>query len=165
MVSLKMEDIKDFTARLFVGDTFDSWLVREATITTFNTFHIDGRIRVGYYTERELEENRIEEFSSWKELRPICYSLIKGKKLPENFQITFQLIPTEVEAFLNTAQLDFTVDQVSGLYMNVRYEGNEIRCVSGTSMNIFTLDKQIDIEWDVATKLYFKDCQIPYAEE
>ncbi|HIT64758.1 MAG TPA: hypothetical protein IAC37_10040, partial [Candidatus Ventrimonas merdavium] len=55
MVALKMEDLKHFTAGLFVGDVFDGWLVREVNIVTFNTFAIDGRIRQGYYSERELE--------------------------------------------------------------------------------------------------------------
>ena len=78
MVALKMEDLKHFTAGLFVGDVFDGWLVREVNIVTFNTFAIDGRIRQGYYSERELEENKIEELSTWKVLKPICYMLIKG---------------------------------------------------------------------------------------
>lgn len=165
MVALKMEDLKQFTSQLFIGDTFDGWLVREAAIVTFNTFTIEGRIRVGYYTEKELEENKIEEFSSWKVLKPICYSLIKGKKLPESFQITLQLPPTEVEDFLKNAQLEFTVDQIQGLYMNIRYDNGAVRCVTGTSLNVFTLDRQIEIEWDEATRLYFKDRQIPFEEE
>lgn len=165
MVALKMEELKNFTAQLFLGDVFDNWLVREVNIITFNTFTIDGHIRQGYYSERELEENKIEELSSWKVLKPICYSLIKGKKLPESFQITLQLTPTEVEEFLHNAQLDFTVEQVNGLYMNIRYENNVIRCVTGTSLNIFTLDRQIEIEWDEASRLYFKDRKIPFTEE
>ncbi len=160
-----MEEMKNFTAQLFVGDTFDDWLVREASIITFNAFTIDGRIRQGYYSEQELEENRIEELSYWKVLKPFCFSLIKGKKLPESFQITLQLKPTEVEEFLRNAQLDLTVDQVSGLYMNIRYDNNAVHCVSGTSLNIFTLDRQIEIEWDEATRLFFKDRQIPFTEE
>jgi len=164
MVALKIEDLKHFTSQLFVGDTFDSWLVREVVIVTFNSFTIDGRIRQGYYSERELEENKIEELSSWRTLKPFCFSLIKGKKLPESFQITLQLPPPDVEEFLKNAQLDFTVDQIAGLYMNIRYENNVAHCVTGTSLKVFTLDKQIDFEWDEATRLYFKDRGIPFTE-
>lgn len=71
MIALKIEDLKTFTAQLFMGETFDYWLVREANIVTFNSFTIDGRIRQGYYSDEELETNRIEEFSSWKTLRQI----------------------------------------------------------------------------------------------
>ncbi|MDO4266945.1 MAG: DUF5721 family protein [Eubacteriales bacterium] len=165
MVSLRMEDLKNFTAGMFVGDMFDSWLVREANIVTFNSFTIDGRIRQGYYSERELEENKIEELSSWKTLKPVCYALIRGKKLPESFQITLQMAPDDVEEFLRSAQLEFTVDQVAGLYMNIRYENNVLRCVTGTSLHVFTLDKQIEYEWDEAARLYFKDRKIPFVEE
>ncbi len=165
MVSLKMEDLKHFTAGLFVGDIFDSWLVREVNIVTFNTFTIDGRIRQGYYSERELEENKIEELSSWKALKPFCYSLIKGKKLPESFQITLQLGPDEVEEFLKNAQLDFSVNQVAGLYLNLRYENQVLHCITGTSLHVFTLDRQIEYEWDESVRLYFKDRKIPFVED
>jgi len=164
MVALKMEDLKQFTSQLFVGETFDRWLVREASIVTFNTFTIDGHIRQGYYSERELEEKQIEELSSWKAIRPFCFSLIRGKKLPESFQITLQLSPADVEVFLNYAQLDFKVQQVKGLYLNIRYEAGAVHCVTGTSLNLFTLDRQIEVEWDEAVRLYFKNEKIPYSE-
>ena len=165
MVALKVEDLKDFTAQLFVGETFDAWLVREVSIVTFNSFAIDGRIRQGYYSEQELEENKIEELSSWRMLKPFCFSLIRGRKLPESFQITLQLPPDKVEEFLNNAQLDFNVGQIAGLYINLRYENKAIHCISGTSLNVFTLDKQIEYEWDEAVRLYLKDRKIPFIEE
>ena len=112
MIALKIEDLKTFTAQLFMGETFDHWLVREANIVTFNSFTIDGRIRQGYYSDEELEKNRIEELSSWKALRPFCYSLIKGKKLPESFQITMQLSPEENEKFIRRVKPDFPAEQV-----------------------------------------------------
>ncbi len=165
MVALKMEDLKHFTGQLFVGDMFDNWLVREAVIVTFNRFAIDGRIRRGYYSRQELEDNKLEELSSWKVLKPICYSLIKGKKLPESFRITFQLSSGEVEAFLKSAQLDLTWEQVAGLYMNLRYENHVLHCITGTSLNVFAPDKRIEHEWDEAARLYFKGRKIPFVEE
>ena len=87
MVALKIEEQKAFTAGLFIGEIFDKFLVREAEIVTYNQFTIDGKVRQGYFSEEELEENRIEEYSSWKTLKPVCYSLIKGKRLPESFRI------------------------------------------------------------------------------
>ena len=44
MVALKIEDIKTCTAKLFLGGEFDSFLVREASIVTFNRFTIDGHV-------------------------------------------------------------------------------------------------------------------------
>ena len=61
MVALKLEEQKAFTAGLFIGEIFDKFLVREAEIVTYNQFTIDGKVRQGYFSEEELEENRIEE--------------------------------------------------------------------------------------------------------
>lgn len=164
MVALKMEDLKGFTSKLFVRDTFDRWLVREASVTTFNTFTIDGRVRHGYYTDVELEENKIEEFSAWKVIRPVCFSLIKGKKLPGGFRITLQLSPDDTERFLTETGLDYCADQIGGLYLNIRYEDGVLHGVTGTSLKIFTLDKQLEVEWDEAVKRFLKESQIPYTE-
>lgn len=162
MVALKMEDLKSFTSKLFVGDVFDQWLVREVSIVTFNTFTIDGHIRQGYYSDEELELKKIEELSAWKTLKPFCFSLIKGKKLPESFQITLQLAPADVEIFLKYAELDLRAEQISGLYLNIRYENGVLHCVSGTSLKIFTLDRQIEVEWDAAVKFFMKQQEMPY---
>lgn len=164
MIALKIEDLKTFTAQLFMGETFDHWLVREANIVTFNSFTIDGRIRQGYYSDEELEKNRIEELSSWKALRPFCYSLIKGKKLPESFQITMQLSPEENAKFIRRVKPDFPAEQVAALYLNIRYENHAAACVTGTSLKVFTLDKQIEREWDDTVRRYFKKLQIPCVE-
>ena len=91
MIALKAEDVKSFTTKLFVREDFDAFLVKEVNITTYNSFSIDGHVKQGYYTEEEREENNIEEFSTWKTLRPFCFSLIKGKKLPGSFRIVLQL--------------------------------------------------------------------------
>ena len=63
MTAFQIEDIRGFTSQLFVKETFDSFLLKEAKVVTYNSFSIDGRIRHGYFTEEELEENQIEEYS------------------------------------------------------------------------------------------------------
>ena len=161
---IKNRRFKNLYRTAFYGETFDYWLVREANIVTFNSFTIDGRIRQGYYSDEELEMNRIEEFSSWKTLRPFCYSLIRGRKLPESFQITLQLSPEENEKFIRRVKPDLPADQVAALYLNIRYENHAAACVTGTSLKIFMLDKQIEQEWDETVRRYFKKLQIPYVE-
>ncbi len=165
MIALKIDDVKQFTSKLFVGSTFDKFLVREVTIVTYNSFSIDGHIKQGYYTEAELEENRIEDLSSWGTLKPFCFSLIKGKKLPGSFQIVLQIAPADVEAFLSHSQLAVPADQITGLYVNIRYEDGALNCVTGTSVSFFTLDKSLDREWDEAVKLFLKGQEIEYTLE
>ena len=108
--------------------------------------------------------NRIEEFSSWKTLRPFCYSLIRGRKLPESFQITLQLSPEENEKFIRRVKPDLPADQIAALYLNISYENHAAACVTGTSLKIFMLDKQIEQEWDETVRRYFRKLQIPCVE-
>mgnify|MGYP000853416492 CR=1 FL=1 len=112
--------------------------------------------------EEELEEIGDEGFAPWKLLRPVCFGLIKGKRLPESFQITLQLSPEENEKFLRRVKPDFPVEQLAALYLNIRYENHAVSCVTGTSLKVFTLDKQIEHEWDDTVRRYFKKLQIPY---
>lgn len=165
MIALKIDDVKQFTSKLFVGTTFDKFLVREVTIVTYNSFSIDGHIKQGYYTDEELEENKIEDLSSWAVLKPFCFSLIKGKKLPGSFQIVLQIAPKDVEIFLAHSQLAIPVNQITGLYVNIRYEEGTITCVTGTSISFFTLDKSLDTEWDEAVKLFLKGDGIVFLVE
>ena len=164
MIALKIEEQKTFTSGLFVGEIFDGFLVREATIVTYNSFTIDGRIRHGYYSDEELEENKIEEFSSWKVLKPTCFSLIRGKRLPESFRIVV-VLPTEAkERFVEKHVPGMSPDLVGGLYLNINYENNGMTVVTGTSMNMFTMDKTLEREWDESVKRFFQKHGIAVSE-
>lgn len=165
MIALKIEDTKAFTSKLFLGEMFDHFLIREVTITTFNSFTIDGHIREGYYTDEELEENKVEDLSSWRVLKPICFSLIKGKKLPGSFQIIMQLSPEQVEQFLNRRGLGAASETIQGLCINIRYDDGRLSCVTATSLSIFTMDKSLEREWDDEIRLFFKNNMIPVMEE
>ena len=164
MVALKIEEQKTFTAGLFLGELFDRFLVREANITTFNSFTIDGRVRHGYYSDEELEEHQIEEFSAWKVLKPFCFSLIKGKRLPESFRIVFMLSPDGKEKFVESRVPGMAPDSVGGLYLNVLYENSEMTVVTGTSLNIFTMDKTLEREWDESVKEFLKKHDVACSE-
>ena len=160
MIALKAEDVKSFTTKLFVREDFDAFLVKEVNITTYNSFSIDGHVKQGYYTEEEREENNIEEFSTWKTLRPFCFSLIKGKKLPGSFRIVLQM--TDRFAARTGAGIDG--NQIVGLYLNIRYDNGEMYCITGTSLNFFTMDKTLDLEWDKAVKQFLQSHEIPCTE-
>ena len=164
MIALKAEDVKSFTTKLFVREDFDAFLVKEVNITTYNSFSIDGHVKQGYYTEEEREENHIEEFSSWKTLRPFCFSLIKGKKLPGSFRIVLQLPKAGTEKFAARTGAGIEGSQIQGLYLNIRYDDGKMYCITGTSLNFFTIDKTLDLEWDKAVKQFLQSHEIPCTE-
>lgn len=158
MIALQIEDTRQFTRKLFLETELDDLLLKEAEVVTFNRFTIDGHIRRGFFAEEELEQKKIGEFSSWRMLRPYCFSLIKGRKLPESFQIVLMAEPERVAAFLKNSQIrSVQPDQIGGLYLHIRYEEGKLSCVTGTSLTIFTLDKTVENEWDGYVKGFLKE--------
>ena len=156
MTAFQIEDIRGFTSQLFVKETFDSFLLKEAKVVTYNSFSIDGRIRHGYFTEEELEENRIEEYSYWRTIRPICFSLIRGKRLPESFHIILKLAPKDVCKVAGQSGGAVRGEDIEGMYLNIRYENRELACITGLTMKTFTMDKTMDGLWDETVKEFFR---------
>mgnify|MGYP000567973763 CR=1 FL=1 len=80
MIALKLTNVKACMSHLLLMDTFDSFLLIEGEIMTFNTFKIDGFIQKNFYTSEELEQmGTLPEYAYWKQLREYCFSLIKEK--------------------------------------------------------------------------------------
>ena len=103
-------------------------------IVTYNNFTIDGHIRQGYYTDEELEENRIESFSPGRCSARMFFADKKGKKLPGSFHIVLLLPPSDIENSLRFPEAGIG-EQIQGLYLNIRYEDGALYCVTGTSLN------------------------------
>lgn len=150
MLALSVTDIKDFMNRLLLGETFDHFSLIEASIVTFNTFTIDGRLQKDFFDTDALEtftENAME-YSLWQDIRPFCFSVIRGKRTPVSFKIVFRLPVKEMQALLEQAIPDFSSDAVSGLYLNLQYKNKTLLCTTGISFQSFLPDKRPEQLWD-----------------
>lgn len=49
MIALSIIDVKDFMNKLLIGEVFDRFFLVEASVTTFNTFTIDGRLQQDFF--------------------------------------------------------------------------------------------------------------------
>lgn len=149
MKSISIENIKNFTTHLFARETFDGFLVTEASFSTITNITIDGHINRDFMGEAELAlpENR-EGSIYWKKLRPLCYEIIKGQKVPLRFKIVFMMPSDFVSQFLGSTGLDFEPAQVNGLFLNVSFQEGKLTCTTGTSLRDFTLDKSLEHAWD-----------------
>ena len=49
MLALKISDVKDFMNKLLIGEVFDHFSLVEASVTTFNTFTIDGKLHHDFF--------------------------------------------------------------------------------------------------------------------
>ena len=55
MRAFQIQDVKSFMSHLLLSNTFDRFLLTEASITTFNTFFINGHLHNVSYLEAALE--------------------------------------------------------------------------------------------------------------
>lgn len=144
---------KNCMSHLLLKDTFDLFSFIEGEITTFNTFTIDGFIQKDFFDEAPEDA-----YSRWRDLRDYCFGIIRGKRTPLNFRIVLSLPPDRYAAFLADRRLTgCRPEEIQGLYLNFRYDGTNLQCVTGISLRGFTMDKSLEKEWDVyARELFVK---------
>lgn len=164
MIAVKILEVKSFMNKLLLTDTFDHFLVTEAAVTTFNTFHMDGSLKKEFFTTEELEDEDLREraYSYWKDLRPFCLDIIKGQRTPLHFKMVFALSSSNIEKLLTGQGLPFTSGDIEGLFLNITYRNSTLTCTTGTSMKLFTLDRSLEQSWDQMVLKFFKSKSIPY---
>lgn len=185
MIALKLKNTKNFMTHLLLSDTFDSFLFIEGEIVTFNTFTIDGYIQKAFYEDSAAgntdshgmaapsgspasENARVgseRDYSSWKQLRELCFSIIKGKRTPLSFRFVFSLSPENIARLIGQKGLDFQASDVQGLYLNIRFDGSGLQCVTGTSLKTFSMDKSLEHEWDAMVPRFFDKKGIAFEPE
>lgn len=165
MISLQIEDTKKFVSQLLKSELFDHFLLVEASIITGNTYTIDGRIQSSFYSTEELAENdrNLLPYDYWSNFKSICFELIKGKKTPLQLKFVLALSPQNIENLISHAGIQLSPSDINGLYLNIHFSENEFRCITGTSTNIFTLDKSLEQAWDSMIEKFFKKCQISFS--
>lgn len=157
-------DIKKCMNELLLRSTFDSFLFLEGEISTFNTFQIDGRLKKEFFHQLTEDESTIpnRDYALWKEQREFCFSIIKGKRTPLGFRFILSLSAPNIARLLEREELSFSPSDVQGLYLNFKYDGTALTCTTGTSMNLFTLDKSLEQAWDKMAQRIFTKHEIPF---
>lgn len=163
MVSVEINSIKEFMNKLLNSEAFDSFYLEEAVIATFNTFILDGHLIksdtdklqdntdpspiYGQTTEQGTGQTA-PLFSTWKQLRPIIFSLIRGDRVPHSMKLTLHAGSSYMHRLKNRPEAAAYADAIKALAVNIRYENGKLKCVTGTSYQTFIMDKTIDNIWD-----------------
>ena len=160
-------------AQLLLKETFDSFLFIEGEIVTANTYTIDGFIQKKFFEDRvegaagnsaTVVDNPIPEYSSWKDMREYCFSIIKGKRTPLSFKFIFSLDSAGIADLIASGGIDVKPDEVQGLYLNVKFDGETLICITGTSFKSFSMDKTLERAWDARVQEFFEEHGIEYAK-
>lgn len=166
MICLQIKNTKNFMNSLLISELFDSFYVEEAVITTFSTFIIDGHTVNDFYTNDEIEEmgGTLAPLSLWRDIRPVCFQLIKGKKTPVSFRVTLQGSPEIIHTIASSPDCGVAENLIRSLVLNIRYENGQVSCITGTSFTTFLVDKSVDKLWDSYIREMFGRLQIDYEE-
>ncbi len=150
MLAIQIKNVKGFMNSLLLQDTFDPFLVSEASITTFTTFSISGDLKKDFFEEEQQENQSLSDRSQvlWKEIRPFCLSVIKGKRTPLSFKFVFLLPKDLVNELLSAIDSPLQPEDVYGLFFNCQYQNEQLTLTTGSSLRIFTTDRSLDQAWD-----------------
>lgn len=162
MIAVQIQDIKDFMSKLLLGNAFDSFWLSEASITTSVSYTIDGFLHPEFYDtqEAELLQEEGRAYALWRDMKPFCFSVIKGKKTPLSFKIVFMLSKKNTQKLLASSKLSYQLEDIFGLFVNFQFDGQHLTCTTGTSLKTFSLDKSLDRVWDEMILKFFKQQQI-----
>lgn len=162
MLALKINDVKPFMNQLLIGTTFDSFSLVEASITTFSHFTIDGKLHKDFFDTDTAQNIDFDTspYCKWKELKSYCFSIIRGKLLPIQFRIVFQLSTDQYTSLFPDHSSQIPNQKVRGFNLNIQYKNNELFCTTGISSATFSLDKQPEYLWDSAVLSFFQDHQL-----
>ena len=110
-------------------------------------------------------KNRISPgFVPYGLLRSSCFNLIKGKKTPSYFKFSLLLSPENLKRTLSQTGSSFTENDISAVFLNIRFQNGELTVTTGISYRIFSTDKTLEHEWDTLLKRFLTKNQISFDE-
>ena len=172
MIALNILDIKKCMSLLLTGSLFDEYSLIEAQIKTFCTFSIDGRYQAAFFGDREETSSHAASVSRdpgedhdagypdyvrWGDVREHCFSMIRGKKTPLFFKFVFFFPKNLQAAFLTKSGSTMNPAHLSGLCLNLRFDGKSLVLTTGSSLTVFTTDRSADRAWDEYVRKLFAD--------
>lgn len=144
MKMFKIEDVKEFMELLFLKEIFDKFCVGSVELKTLVPISIKGNLLTDWLGEEEKELYGGLEYVPWKLLRPVAFSLIKGRQTPQMMKIQFvHYLPN---------------GDCGGI--RVQYENGELVCISSYTTANFSLDKSDEQIWDENCASFFLKNQV-----
>ena len=171
MIVFSILEIKNFMSKLLLQECFDAFCLEEAGILTFAMMRISGKRNLSWYDPGEeagaedLQKHRepAEELIYWSEVKNFIVQYIKGAKTPSMMKISLKVDKERLSDWLEEyGVMELCRQQSPELFLNIRYEQQELHIISGISFPQFTMDRRIESAWDQALQKWFLKQQIPY---
>lgn len=172
MLAVTLSSLKDATSHLFTKPTFDGFDVLAVTISSYITFSMDGHLNAAFFEDQANDQsddqstnvkNTSSKLCSWSRLRPVCFSIIKGKQPPVSFQITLFLDREQSAAFFEESALSENQD-IEGFTLHFSYKNRVLTLSTGTVFSRFSLDRDSERVWDHSIYEWLKTQAIEFDE-
>ena len=149
MRTIEILDIKEFMQLLLQSDTFDSYSLVSGEIHTDMLYTIDGHINQDFFSEEERDTYALSEHTClpWILAKQKVFLLIKGKKTPSGMKLVLRLPESMIAQTIQQSTLH--PNDISGIYLNILFQGQKLNVTCGISYKIFTLNK--DLEDDISS--------------
>lgn len=161
MISFEIEDIKDFMNRLFKEALFDDFEVISVEVSQGIHVQIDGSLQMDFFEPEEIEQFDTQRYIKWEDLKMTVFHVIKGSRAPSSMKIILTLARKNKLNLFIKSNSPFEPDDIHGFYINVLFEPNQLKVVTGTNYKLFSLDKSIENYFDDSILRFFSKHNIP----
>lgn len=164
MKTFQITNIKDFMNKLLLSEMFDHFLLMEASISQAATFIIDGHLTDDFFSDEEIDAYQLNglTYAPFSLLRSNCYDIIKGKKTPVSFKFIFMLSPDNLARTLAKADSAFSAEDLTGVFLNLKYQNGSLTCTTGISYKTFLPDHSFEQYWDSLVPKFLSSHEISY---
>lgn len=161
---ISKSEVKKFMNAILKSDSFDFFEVRSVEIETFVKFDIIGNLKESQ-NDMSAEENNGQNsendenkkfFCEWGRIKPYAFELIKGKTKPKFMKI---VISADSELCKKISP------NAAALFLNFVFENDIVTCTTGSAQKNFSLNKDVENNWEEYVKKFFKHIGIFVSEE
>lgn len=156
MISMEIEQVKNFMAGLLTGTMCDDFMLYEGKLSMEIIYEFDGKMQKDFYDTDEWEILKQYPYIPWKMEKQKIFALIKGKKTPLSFQFVLMIDPKRMEGFLSKYNIPERQEDIGGLFLNIYFDRENLRCTTGVSRKTFVPDKTLELAWDEEMKMFLK---------
>ena len=149
------KEIKEFLNGLFTDERYDSFYLFSLKLDSDVSYDIDGKINRDFYDEKEFEELVEKDYICWRDMKKTIIGFMREGKLPVKMKLILMFNKDNVNRLIEMNNIPIHPENVRALFMNVLFSDDKLLITTGTSLNIFTMDKTLEELWDKTVEKYY----------
>ena len=151
----EIKEIKEFLNGLFTEERYESFYLFSVKLDSNISYEIDGKINKEFYSEEELGQLENKEYVCWKDIKKSVLGFMSMGKLPVKMKLILMFNKDNINRLIEMNNIPIHPDNVRALFMNILYSDNRLSITTGTSLNVFTMDKTLEDLWDKTVEKYY----------